>query len=172
VRQPRGYVRLIGLIASFAGAAIVLAGAGGLLTEIGPWYRGLRKSRVQPPDWAFGPAWTIILTLWAAAGVLAWSGADAAGAEGAGAHVRIAAVFAVNFILHLVWSPLFFKFKRPDWAMIEMPLLWLSILALTIVVAPYSTWAPWMLVPYLVWVSFAMWINLAIIRLNGPFGAR
>lgn len=163
--MPRGHVRLIAPIAWFAGAAIVLAGAGGLLTDIGPWYRELRKSRVQPPDWLFGPAWTVILTLWAAAGVLAWQAAP-----GPDDHVRIVELFAVNFVLHLVWSPLFFKFKRPDWAMVEMPLLWVSIIAMMVGLAPYSTWSPWLLAPYLVWVSFAMWINWAIVRLNGPFG--
>ena len=79
-------------------------------------------------------------------------------------------MFAVNFLLHLVWSPLFFKWKRPDWAMAEMPLLWLSILAMIVALPPYSAWAPWLLAPYLAWVSFAMWINWAIVRLNGPFG--
>ncbi len=144
----------------------MLAGAGGLLTTIGPWYKGLKKSRVQPPDWAFGPAWTVILTLWAAAGVLAWQGADSVG------HPRILVVYAVNFVLHLLWTPLFFKFKRPDWSLAEMAWLWCSIVAMIIVVAPYSEWAPWMLAPYLVWVSFASWINLAVVRLNGPFGMR
>ena len=142
----------------------MLAGAGGVLTTIGPWYRGLRKSRVQPPDWAFGPAWTIILTLWAAAGVLAWQGADAEG------RIRIVIVFAVNFVCHLLWTPLFFKLRRPDWSLAEMPVLWFSIVAMMVVLAPYSYWAPWMLAPYLVWVSFASWINFAIVRLNGPFG--
>ena len=142
----------------------MLAGAGGLLTAIGPWYKGLRKSRVQPPDWAFGPAWTVILTLWAAAGVLAWQGADGDG------RVRIAAVFAVNLIFHLLLTPLFFKLRRPDWALAGIPWLWFSIVAMIVVVARYSIWAPWMLAPYLVWVSFASWINLAIVRLNGPFG--
>lgn len=145
-------------------AALVLAGAGGLLTEVGPWYRGLRKSRLQPPDWLFGPAWTVILAMAAAAGVLSWHGApDEAG------RVRVVSLFAVNFMLHLLWSPLFFKWKRPDWAMIEMPLLWLSILALIVGLQPYSDWVPWLLAPYLAWVSFAMWINFAIVRLNGPF---
>ena len=78
-------------------------------------------------------------------------------------------LFAVNFVLHLVWSPLFFKWKRPDWAMIEMPALWLSILAMIVELAPYSDWVPWLLTPYLAWVAFAMWINFAIVRLNGPF---
>ncbi len=143
----------------------MLAGAGGLLTEIGPWYRNLRKSRLQPPDWAFGPAWTVILTLTAISAVLSWDGAP----DGA-ARLRVVVAFAVNFCLHLLWSPLFFKWKRPDWAMVEMPFLWASILAIMVVVAPYSAWAPWLLVPYVVWVSFAMWINFAICRLNGPFG--
>lgn len=162
-----GYVRLITTYLAFAAAAIVLAVAGGLLTEIGPWYRGLRKSRVQPPDWLFGPAWTVILALWAYAGVLSWLGAPDDGGR-----LRIVALFGVNFVLHLLWSPLFFKAKRPDWAMAEMPVLWLSIVAMMVGLAPYSATAPWLLLPYLVWVSFAMWINLAIVRLNGPFGAR
>ena len=153
-----------GIVAGLA--AILLAGAGGLLTEIGPWYRNLRKSRLQPPDWLFGPAWTVILTMAAIAAVLSWTGApDAAG------RTRVLSLFAINFTLHLVWSPLFFKWKRPDWAMIEMPLLWLSILALIIGLAPFSHWVPWLLAPYLVWVSFAMWINWAIVKLNGPFNS-
>ncbi len=122
---------------------------------------------MQPPDWLFGPAWTVILALWATAGVLAWMGAP----DGA-AQWRIVAVFAVNFTFHLIWSPLFFKLKRPDWAMVEMPCLWFSIVAMMVVLSPYSGWAPWLLAPYLLWVSFAMWINLAIVRLNGPFGMR
>ncbi len=109
----------------------------------------------------------MILALWAYAGVLAWEGAP-----DDGAHWRIVGLFAVNFVLHLVWSPLFFKAKRPDWAMVEMPLLWISIVAMMVGLAPFSPIAPWLLAPYLVWVSFAMWINYAIVRLNGPFAAR
>lgn len=146
--------------------ALILAGAGGLLTEIGPWYHNLRKPRWQPPDWAFGPAWTVILSLEAAAGVLAWRGAhDAAG------HTRLAALFAVNWVLHLLWSPLFFKLKRPDWALAENALLWLSVLALFVGLRPYSALASWFIAPYLVWVSFAWWLNLAIVRLNAPFAS-
>ena len=142
-----------------------MAGAGGLLTEIGPWYRSLRQSRIKPPDWAFGPVWTVILGLWAYAGALAWT-APAAD------HATILALYAANFTFHLIWSPLFFKLKRPDWAMAEMPLLWLSVLAMIIGLAPMSPLAAWLLAPYLAWVTVAGWINLAVVRLNGPFGAR
>lgn len=147
--------------------AILLGGAGGLLTEIGPWYRALRKPPWQPPDWLFGPAWTIILGLAAWAAVLAWNGA----ASPADRRLILIA-YAANFVLHLAWSPLFFKFKRPDWAMIEVVFLWASVLSLCILLRPYSALASWLIVPYLAWVSFASLLNLTIIRLNGPFATR
>jgi len=146
--------------------ALVLSGAGGLLTEIGPWYRNLRKPSWQPPDWAFGPAWTLILGMAAAAGVLAWHHAPDSGAR-----LRIGILFAANFLFHLIWSPLFFKLKRPDWAFVEVFFLWFSVLALVIGLAPYSAIASWLVVPYLAWVSFAAFLNYTIVRLNGPFAA-
>jgi len=145
--------------------ALALAGAGGALTEIGPWYRQLRKPRLQPPDWLFGPAWTLILGMAAASGVLAWQGAPHA------AKWRVAALFATNAVFHLLWSPLFFKWKRPDWALVEVGFLWGSILALVIGLHPFSATASWLVVPYLLWVSFAAWLNYAIVSLNKPFAA-
>ncbi len=144
--------------------ALTLSGAGGLLTEIGPWYRNLKKPSWQPPDWAFGPAWTLILGMAAASGVLAWHNA-----HDAASHVRIGLLFAANFCCHLIWSPLFFKLKRPDWALYEVVFLWLSILALVIGLARYSVTASWLDVPYLAWVTFAAWLNWTIVKLNGPF---
>jgi tryptophan-rich sensory protein len=154
-------------IAVAAVLALILAGAGGLLTEIGPWYRQLRKPRLQPPDWLFGPAWTVILSLLAAAGVLAWRGAHTPGE-----HLRVGIYFGVNWVLHLLWSPMFFKLKRPDWSLIESCFLWASILALVIGLAPFSTLASWLVVPYLLWVTFATWLNWAIVELNKPFGGQ
>ena len=145
---------------------LVLA-IGGALTDVGMWYRRLRKPRWNPPNWLFGPAWTVILGLAAWAGVLAWTRAPDPAALW-----RIGVLYGVNATLHVLWSPLFFKFKRPDWAMIEMPFLWLSILALMIGLAPMAPLAPGLLAPYLGWVSFAIVLNAAIVRLNAPFGAR
>ncbi len=144
--------------------AIVLAAAGGLLTDIGPWYRNLRKPRLQPPDWLFGPAWTVILTLTAASAVLAWRGA-----HGPHQHLQVAVFFGVNWVFHLLWSPLFFKLKRPDWALVENAFLWFSILAMALGLRQFSPVASWLVAPYLVWVSFALWLNWAIVRLNAPF---
>jgi tryptophan-rich sensory protein len=60
--------------------------------------------------------------------------------------------------------------RRPDWALIEVVPFWLSILLLIVVLRPASSRASWLLAPYLVWVAFARWLNVEIVRLNGPFG--
>lgn len=144
--------------------ALVLAVGGGLLTTIGPWYHDLRKPSWQPPDWLFGPAWTVILGLAAWAFVLCWGEAQAQGEAW-----LLIALYLVNGVLHFAWSPLFFTAKRPDWALVEVPFLWLSVLVLSIVLRDWSALASWLIVPYLAWVSFATILNLAIVRLNRPF---
>ena len=147
--------------------AVLLGGAGGALTTIGAWYRNLKKPSWQPPDWLFGPAWTLILGLAAWAAVLAWEGAtDDAG------RWTIILLYAVNFLCHLLWSPLFFTWRRPDWALFEVVFLWASVLAMCIGLTPFSVLASWLIVPYLAWVSFAAILNLKIVRLNRPFGKK
>ena len=143
---------------------IAVAGCGAWLTDISPWYRSIRKPTWQPPDWLFGPAWTVILGLASYSGYLAWRDA-----EGPADRVQIAGLFGLNGLLNILWSPLFFRFRRPDLALIEVPFLWLSILALIVVLAPISATASLLLVPYLAWVSFAAFLNLTIVRLNPPF---
>ena len=151
------------LVAAACTAAVL--GAGGALTEIGPWYGSLRRPSFQPPNWLFGPAWTAIgvLTAWAA--VDAWVGAP----DGA-AKTTIIVLFAVNGLLNIGWSLLFFKLRRPDWALIEVVPLWLSIAALIVAFAPFAGRACWLLAPYLVWVGFAAYLNRAVVELNRPFG--
>ena len=144
--------------------AVVVAVAGGVLTEIGPWYRGLRKPSWQPPDWAFGPVWTVILVLAAISAALAW---EAAG--GTGARSAVLAVLVVNSVLNIAWSGIFFKMKRPDWALIEVALLWVSIVALIVVLGAQSTTAGLLMVPYLVRVSIASFLNYRIVQMNKPF---
>jgi translocator protein len=145
-------------------AAMAVAGLGALMTDLGPWYVGLRKPAWQPPDWLFGPAWTLVFGLCALAGYLAWRVApNRIGQE------WIIALFAFNGFLNVLWSALFFRLKRPDWALAEVGLLWLSILLLIVVLARYAKTASALLVPYLAWVSFAAILNLAIVQLNGPF---
>ncbi len=147
-----------------AGASLATAGIGAYATDIGEWYFNLKKPRWQPPDWLFGPAWTTIFILIAISGYLAWRDAP-----GQGDRTLVIVAFAVNLVLNAAWSVLFFTMKRPDLALIEVVVFWLSIVALITVAAQYSTLAAWLLVPYLVWVTFASVLNYTIVRLNGPF---
>jgi tryptophan-rich sensory protein len=145
-------------------AAIVLAGLGATMTDLGPWYQDLRKPSWQPPDWLFGPAWTLIFALTALSGIVGWNTApDRAARE------WIIGLFALNGFLNILWSALFFRFRHPDWALAEVMLLWLSIVWLMIGPTRHSSLARWLLLPYLFWVAFAAILNLAIVRLNGPF---
>ena len=148
-----------------AAAALAVAVIGGVLTEIGPWYRNLNKPRWQPPDWAFAPAWTLIFTLTAISGVLAW-GSFAPGAD----RRTLLLLFALNGVLNVLWSTLFFRMKRPDWALAELTLLWASIVALMAFIAQGSAAAAWLLAPYLAWVTFAGVLNATVVGLNRPFG--
>lgn len=147
-----------------AALAIVTATAGALVTELGPWYQGLRVPPWKPPDWAFGPVWTLIFSLAALAGVTAWrSEADRRYRLG------LVAMFVLNGVLNVLWSAFFFHYRRPDWALVEVALLWLSILLLILVLGRVSRPAAWLLVPYLVWVSIAAALTWSVVRLNAPF---
>jgi benzodiazapine receptor len=145
-------------------AATAVATLGATVTELGPWYQALRKPAWQPPDWLFGPAWTLIFALTALSGAIAWRRApDSTTRE------WIIALFALNGFLNVLWSLLFFRMHRPDWALIEVVFLWLSIVLLIVVLMRFSKPASALLVPYLLWVTFAGYLNLTIVRLNGPF---
>ena len=146
-------------------AAVIVAVAGGVLTETGQWYASLKKPSWKPPDWAFGPVWTVILILAAISAALAWEAG-----EGAGARSAILAVLIINSILNIAWSGIFFKMRRPDWALGEVALLWASVLSLILVLGSASTWAGLLLLPYLLWVSTASFLNLRIVQMNRPFG--
>lgn len=145
--------------------AVILGGAGGLLTDIGSWYRDLKKPSWQPPDWVFGPAWTIILGLAAWAAILSW---DQTGNRSDQAILM--AVYGANFLFHLLWSPLFFKYQRPDWALVEVVFLWLSVVAMLVITWSFTALAGAMILPYFLWVSFAALLNARIVQLNRPFG--
>ena len=77
--------------------------------------------------------------------------------------------FALNAILNISWSFLFFSLQRPDWALVEVAFLWASIVALMLVVSRWSSLAAVLLIPYLAWVTTASVLNYEIVQLNGPF---
>jgi benzodiazapine receptor len=145
-------------------AASIIAVLGATITEIGPWYHSLTQPRWAPPDAAYGVAWTAIYALSALAGV--------AGGQPAGnwrEREWLLGMFALNGFLNILWSLLFFRLHRPDWAMIESIALWLSVAALIVLIWRRSMGGAVLLLPYLLWVTFAGYLNMTIVHLNGPF---
>jgi benzodiazapine receptor len=149
-----------------AGLALLLTCLGG---EVRPaalleWYLTLNRPWWQPPDWVIPLVWLVIYALIALAIRRAWQGV----ASDADRH-RVLLVSTVNLFLNGFWAVLFFIHRRPDWALAEVVALWASIIWMIVVFARQSRSAAWLLVPYLVWVTFAAVLNLAIVRLNAPF---
>ncbi len=142
--------------------AIAVGGIGGAATEIGPWYYSLVKPSWQPPDWAFGPIWTLIYITTGIAGVRAWRFGDARQRR------LFLIALLINCVLNVLWSLLFFKMQRPDLALIEVVVLWLSIVPLILLPLRYSLRSSLLMLPYLAWVSVAAYLNLTIIWLNPP----
>ena len=151
------------VVAGIAASLIALVGA--TITDIGPWYHGLTQPRWAPPDAAYGVAWTVIYAFTALGAVTGWLAIpDWREREG------LIGLFALSGFLNIVWSLLFFRLHRPDWALIEVLGLWLSVAALIVVIWRRSMTGAVLLVPYLMWVTFAGYLNMMIVRLNGPFG--
>jgi tryptophan-rich sensory protein len=148
-------------------AAIIASAAGALSTDIGPWYYSLVKPSWQPPDWLFGPVWTTIYACAAIAASLAWLRAPSRSQR-----ITLLIAFAVNLGLNILWSLMFFRMQRPDFALYEVGFLWLSIVVLIGIMWNYSRTSSLLLVPYLLWVSFAAYLNFTIVQLNAPFPGR
>jgi tryptophan-rich sensory protein len=118
-----------------------------------PWWK--------PPDALFGPAWTLIFACAALAGAQGWRALNRPAARFA-----LCGYFVLNAALNVLWSALFFRFRRPDLALLEVGLLWLSIVLLMVTLWRGSRLAAWLLLPYLLWVSYAGVLNMAVARLN------
>jgi tryptophan-rich sensory protein len=141
--------------------AMAVGGLGALTTDLGTWYQSLKKPWWEPPDFLFGPVWTTIFALAALSAVFAWRRAPDRDSR-----ITIVLLFAANAFLNVFWSALFFRLKRPDWALFEVGFLWLSVLIPIFFLARYSRKSSWLLVPYIAWVTFAGLLNYAIVTLN------
>ena len=145
-------------------AATFGAGATGAIFQPGAWYRTLRKPAWTPPDWLFPVAWTVIFACATLSAVQAWRATDGPMRD------AVVGLFAANGFLNVLWSLLFFRLQRPDWAVIEVAVLWLSIAALIGLLWGRSRAAALLLVPYLLWVGVAAALNFEIVRRMGAFG--
>jgi translocator protein len=154
----RSALALVGFLA----ACFAVAAIGGWFTSQGmpEWYMSLEMPSWNPPSWLFGPVWT---TLYAAMAVAAWLVWRESGFEGATPALTL---FFVQLALNLAWSGIFFALQSPGWALLELVVLWFAILGTTVLFFRHSTLAGALMVPYLLWVTFAGALNAAIVRLN------
>ena len=143
--------------------AVVVGFVGARATVLDSWYRELRKPSWQPPDWAFGPGWTTIYIFCVWSVSVFWPAATES------QRTTYLLAWGVNIALNVWWSLLFFRQRRPDWALREVVLLWLSIASVVLVSYPASPRAAMLLLPYLLWVSFSSTLNAAVVKLNAPF---
>ncbi len=151
--------RLIGAILICQLAAII--GAAFTTPAIPTWYRQLNKPSFNPPDWVFGPVWTVLFFLMGISLYLV------AQRKLNHANVKKAIdIFLAQLVINILWSMLFFGFKSPLLAFIEIILLWILILITIKKFLRISKAAGIMLIPYLLWVTFAAILNFFIVKLN------
>lgn len=143
------------LLITFVAAAI------GSLFAPGEWYAGLVKPAWNPPNWIFGPVWTVLYILMAVAAWLVWKRYGLVGAT-----VPFV-LYVVQLVLNAGWSWLFFGLHRPGAAFVEIVVLWVAILSTAVLFFRLERAAGILLIPYLLWVSFASVLNYTLWRLNG-----
>ncbi len=137
-----------------------LAPAAGAFAPPGEWYAALNKPSWNPPSWVFGPAWTLLYTLMAVAAWRVWK------RGGFAAQARPLGLYFIQLGFNAAWTPVFFGAQETGWALVIITLLWLAILLTLISFWRARRSAGWLLLPYLLWVTFASSLNFMIWRLN------
>ncbi len=125
------------------------------------WYATLVKPALNPPSWVFGPVWTMLYALMGIAVFLVWKQGWRRN------EVKMAlGLFGAQLATNALWSILFFRMQNPFYALIDILVLWMLILATSIAFYRISKPAAYLLIPYLGWVSFATYLNYMIYALN------
>lgn len=143
-------------LAASIGVCLTTGFVGSLVTTpaINSWYRYLNQPAFAPPNWIFAPVWTILYILMGISLYLAWT--------------RRARLiwFWLQLVLSANWSLVFFGLRSPRLALLNIIVLWFSIILTIKDFHRKSSPAAWLLIPYLAWVTFATYLNWAIWRLN------
>ena len=147
-------------------AAIVICEATGIIGSLvtdsdSEWYRTLVKPSFNPPSWVFAPVWTTLYLLMGIAAYLVWK----QGLQNRAVKQALL-IFVAQLVLNGIWSPVFFGMHQVGGALLVIILLWLMIVLTILRFYPLSRVAAYLLIPYLLWVSFASVLNFAIWRLN------
>lgn len=156
---PRdGWLALVGWI-------LLLVGLGATVGALfGPdaWYAALLKPTWNPPSWVFGPVWTALYAMMA---IALWLVRREVGSEES-LRRRALLLFAIQFALNMAWTPLFFALHSPGLAFAEICLLWIALLSTALTFGRVRALAGYLLLPYLLWVSFALVLNGTIWLMN------
>ena len=145
--------------------AVELVGASGAVFTaqgLGAWYSSLQRPALAPPNWDFGPVWTLLFALIGIAVWLVWQRYD----ETPGAARVALLVFGVHFLFNLGWSAVFFGLREIGWGLVVIWVLWALIVKTLWAFARVDRRAALLLVPYLLWVSFATYLNYQFWVLN------
>lgn len=145
------------------GVSLLAGVIGSLFTvsSLPTWYEGLVKPVLNPPSWVFGPVWTILYVLMGISLWLVWkSGSNVSEKK------RAIALFLAQLILNAIWSPIFFGARSLGNALVVIVLLWAAVVLTILIFTKISRLAAWLLVPYILWVSFAVYLNFSIWQLN------
>jgi translocator protein len=153
-------------ITKLAASILMSLGAGAIgsvatVTGINSWYAELIKPSFNPPNWIFGPVWTTLYIVMGVALYLIWQ-------QGLGkSFVKNSFIlFVVQLVLNAAWSIAFFGMQNTGLALLVIALLWVSILILIIRFYKINKLASYLLIPYILWVSFASVLNFSIWQLN------
>ncbi len=149
-------------LAGFLILCFAAAGLGSIFTSssVNSWYPYLTKPAWNPPAWLFGPVWTMLYIAMAVAAWLVWR------AHGFSKGALPLAVFMIQLALNAAWSGLFFGLRDPGLAFLEIIVLWLAIATTLLLFWNYARLAAYLILPYLLWVSYAGVLNFFIWRLN------
>jgi len=142
----------------------VVGASGAVFTAqgLGMWYETLQRPALAPPSWVFGPVWTVLFALIGVAVWLVWRRVDSSPRE-----ARLAGgVFAVHFVFNLGWSAVFFGLQEVGVGLVVIGVLWLLIVTTIWTFGRVDRRAAVLLVPYLLWVSFAAFLNYRFWVLN------
>ncbi|MFT5123663.1 MAG: benzodiazapine receptor [Kiritimatiellia bacterium] len=132
----------------------------GIFVETGPWYEALKKPPFQPPAWIFGPVWSVLYLLIGLAGYSAWTGLAPDKRKGP------FILYGLQLILNGLWSWIFFGLHELGWACLDIFALWLVIFVNMVAFFMIRASAGALLLPYFLWVTFAMMLNHIIWLMN------
>jgi len=145
----------------FLALCLGVGGLGAIVTEksVRDWYPRLRKPPGTPPARLFGPVWTTLYALMAVSAWLVWR------QYGWGAQAALA-IFLAQLALNLAWSGIFFGARRPGFAFAEIVILWIAVLFNAYIFYWLNAISAYLLIPYLLWLTYAAYLNFEIWRLN------